>query len=199
MDPIDFEPISASLQTELHAECLRSLRSSDPQRIFNAVQALRWFPGDDLLLEALSNLLQASTPVLRGLGLEGLGALEHTESTGAIIEHIERHRHDTVEAARAISVLGATGSETSIPFLERVIWDDSSFATEAKEHAIEALLALAAAGLEGARHLLETAHVSTDLDEALVVAARAALRELGQRDWDDKGFATIDATMEPSD
>jgi hypothetical protein len=199
MDPIDFEPISASLQAELHAECLRNLRSTDAKRIFDAVQALRWFPEDDLLLEALVDLLSASTPVLRGLGLEGLSALEHAESTGAIIEHIEQHRRDAAEAARAISVLGAVGTDSSIPFLERVIWDDSAFSTEAKEHAVEALLALATKGMEDARHLLETAHLSTDLDDLLVSAARAALRELGQRDWDDKGFATIDARLEPSD
>lgn len=199
MDQLDFRPISESEERELHTQCIASLRSGDPRRVFDAVQALQWFPSDDQLLDVLLEMLEAPETVFRGLALEGLAALDHAGSADCLAAFVERHRRDEDEAARAVAVLGGVGSAANVAFLELVIWDPATYGEEVRERAVEALLTLATRGFEEARRLLEVANQSQELDEAITASARAALRELGKSDWGDQGFATIDATLEPND
>ncbi len=196
MDPIDFRSISKEDESQLRAACVEGLRSGDARRVFDAVQAIKWFRRDDDLLEVLMELLESPSKAMRGMALEGLGNLDHEGALGSLTLFVES-RHDADEAAAAITAIGRVGNEATVLFLERVIWDEASFAMEVRERAVEALSDLASRKIETAVRVLEAAYASEELEPTLVDAGRAALRALGADEWDDRGFMTIDAELEP--
>ncbi|MAE71322.1 MAG: hypothetical protein CME06_12755 [Gemmatimonadetes bacterium] len=196
MDQIEFRRISTEDESKLRAQCIEGLGADQPRTVFDAVQAIPWFRGDDEVLDALVGLLDSPSQAMRGLALEGLGKLEHSGALGPLTTFVETHRLDLDEAAAAVAVIGHVGNEAMVLFLERVIWDGASFALEIRERAVEALLELAARPIESAAALLEAVHMSEELEKALVEAGRAARRALNVGEWEEKGFATIDAELD---
>jgi HEAT repeat protein len=197
-DPLlDFQGISPEDERRLRAQCLEGLRSDESRRIFDAAQSVRWFRGDDELLEALLELLEAPEPARRALALDGLANLEHPAAAGPLTGHVRAVHRTPEESAHAVYVLGRVGDAGVVPFLERLAWDPTTYDMEIRSRAIEALLSLAQRGHEAAATLLETANASEELAEELKELAAAALRELATGDWDHRGFATLEAELPP--
>lgn len=197
-DPLlDFEDISSEDERDLRAACLSGLSSNDPRQVFDAVQSVRWFREDDGLLEKLLNLLESPEAALRALAMDGLASLAHGDAVGPLITHLSRGIASPEEAAHGISVIGQIGEGGALTFLEQIVWAGNAQDVDVRCRALEAILSIAARGHDAGVPLLEAAHQSEELDAPIREAASFALRELGTTDWEERGFATLEAKIQP--
>jgi len=197
-DPlVDFEGISGDDERELRAACLSGLSSNDPRKIFDSVQSIRWFRDDDGVLEALLDLLGSPEEALRALAMDGLANLGHGDAVGPLIAHLSRGIASPEEAAHGMGVIGQIGSGGALAFLEQIVWAGNAQDVDVRSRALEAILSIAGRGHDAALPLLEAAHASEELEAPIKEAAGFALRELGTADWDDRGFATLEARVAP--
>ncbi len=203
MEPFDFKPLEQDKQDEIVERIEAQLAGSDPESVRRAVLGLGWLESGEDFVEPLLKLAGSDMAELAQLALEGLarvgGAKAEEPLARLVLEQFRSPKpgHDEVRA-EAIRCMGKVGGKNSVLFLEQLIANPAPANEMDKEAAVEAFVSLADKGVDGVADILKELTekaAAGPLEESL----QAALRELNVRQWDDKGYITIEAEVEDED
>jgi len=203
MEPFDFKPLEQDKQDEIVERIEAQLAGSDPESVRRAVLGLGWLESGEDFVEPLLKLAGSNMAELAQISLEGLARIGSARAeeplARLVLDQFRNPKPGHMEVrAEAIRCLGKVGGKNSILFLKELIANPAPANEMDKEAAVEAMVSLADKGVDGVADILKelTGKVASGpLEESL----QAALRELNVRQWDKKGYITIEAEIEDED
>ncbi len=199
MEPFDFKPLERDKQDEIVQRIEAQLAGDDPEAVRRAVLGLDWLESGEEFVEPLLRLAASDNAELAKIALEGLARIGSTRAeqplARLVLELISHSRpgHDEVRA-EAIRCLGKVGGRQCPRFLEELIANPAPASDGDREAAVEALVSLADRGVEGVADIIRK--LGDKAAAELAKSLQAALCELNIRQWDEKGYITIEAELE---
>ncbi len=202
LEPFDFKPLEQDKQDEIVERIEAQLAGGDSESVRRAVLGLGWLESGEDFVEPLLKLAASEMAELAQIALEGLARIGSNRAEEPLARLVlEQFRspkpgHDEVRA-EAIRCMGKVGGKNSVLFLKELIANPAPANEMDKEAAVEAFVSLADKNVDGVADIIKS--LGDKAGGAVAEALQAALRELNVRQWDDKGYITIEAEVEDED
>lgn len=206
MDPMEFKPLEPGKRKLILDSIRERIHEADPEGLARVLPSFEWVDKKEAgaLAEPLLLMVGEGGPELALVALDGLARLEAPEAEKPlgrlIVEQFKAGDSASAEVRReSIRTLGKLGTVACADFLVEIISSAGPADAHDREAAVEALtsLALRHEDLQVGRKL-EGLHGS-ELGPEVSLAVQEALKELNLRNWEDKGYLTIEADVETGD